>query len=119
MDISFTYKRITYTFEADSLILDINSRFISVCYPINLPPEWYLIWGNHHSPLFYSEDLTPILGEYSSRSGDVFNYQAFIDTETKKIVESLVIKPGRKSFRYYEFKGFSSIRRADNTLAFF
>ena len=100
MDISFTYKRITYTFEAGIIILDINGRFVSACYPINLPPEWYLIWGNHHSPLFYSEDQTPILGEYSSRSGDVFNYQAFIDTVIEELADD-GIDPYSQSLEIY------------------
>ena len=116
MIISFTYKRATYNLEARAAKIESNSQSIDVCYPVGIKSEWIIMFGKNHSPLFFMDDGTPVLARYKTRTGKDSYFQAFIDTETKQIVESLLISIRPGTYHSYTFQEVVSVRRHDKTL---
>lgn len=116
MIIFFTYKRATYNLEAQVAEIESNGQSIMVCYPIGIKSEWIIMFGKHHSPLFFMDDGTPVLARYKTRTGKDSYFQAFIDTETKQIVESLLISIRPGTYHSYTFQEVVSVRRYDKTL---
>ncbi len=121
MILSFTYKRRTYSLEANTITLDINGQSVKCCYPKEIKTEWALCFGAHHSPLFYADNQTPVIGNYRSERGRTIYSQVFIDTETKKLVMNLVLRSlsGRtlsENIRSYTLMEIASIRRADSVM---
>ncbi len=116
MKITFEYKKESFTFDANSLTIDFQGRIVRVCYPIDIKSEWIVMFGKNHSPLFYMDDGTPVLARYNTRTGKDSYFQAFIDTETKQIVESLLISIRPGTYHSYTFQEVVSVRRPDKTL---
>ena len=116
MQITFTYKRRSYKLEAEVVALELNGQTIKSCYPIGIKSEWIIMFGKNHSPLFYTDDETPVLARYKTASGRASFFQVFIDTETKQIVESLSIRARSGSYRLYTLQEVLPVRRADKVL---
>ena len=116
MHVSFSYRRATYNLKARVAIIESISQTIEICYPIGIKSEWINIFGKNHSPIFYKDDGTPVLARYKTRTGKDSYFQAFIDTETKQLVESLLISIRPGTYHSYTFQEVISVRRPDKTL---
>ena len=116
MRISFSYKQVIYILDAEVAAIESKGQLMDVCYPVDLKSEWIVMFGKNHSPLFYMDDGTPVLARYKTRTGKDSYFQAFIDTETKQIVESLLISIRPGTYHSYTFQEVVSVRRHDKTL---
>ena len=105
-----------YIFNAEVAAIESKGRLLDLCYPVEIKSEWIIVFGKHHSPLFYIDDGTPVLARYKTRTGKDSYFQAFIDTETKQIVESLLISTRPGTYHSYTFQEVVSVRRHDKTL---
>ena len=102
--------------DAEVAAIESKGQLTDVSYPVDLKSEWIIIFGKNHSPLFYMDDGTPVLARYKTKTGKESYFQAFINTENKQIVESLLISTRPGTYHSYTLQEVVSVRRHDKTL---